>query len=79
MVWKLNDHPVIIYNSVKELLDLSKAGNIPKPRAQIISIGVEMIWKTQDFKTSLSELFECPAVQHTWQIFKYHSTDTHSV
>ena len=70
MVWKLNDHPVIIYNSVKELLDLSKAGNIPKPRAQIISIGVEIIRKTQYFEIDFREQFERPAVEHTWKILK---------
>ena len=49
MVWNLNDPPIIVYNTVEELVDLAAAGNLPKTKAQIVTIGVEMIRKTQDF------------------------------
>ena len=37
-----------------------------------------MIQKTQDFETGLSEWFDCPTVDYTWQIFKSHFTSTHT-
>ena len=49
MVWNLNDTPIIVYNTVEELVYLAAAGNVPKTQAQIFTIGVEMISKTQDF------------------------------
>ena len=65
MVWNLNDPPVIVYNAVDKLVALAEAGNIPKTQAQILTIGVEMIRKTQAFETGLNEFFEHPAVEHT--------------
>ena len=41
MVWNLNDPPVVIYRSFKELLALSAAGNDPKIQDQIVTIDVE--------------------------------------
>ena len=53
MVWNLNDPPIIVYNAVKELVSLELSCNIPKTQAQIVTIGVEMISKTQYFETFL--------------------------
>ena len=78
MVWNLNVPPIIFYNAVEELVALSKAGNVPKEKAQNVNIGVEIIMKTQDFETVLSEWFKNPAVEHTWQVFKYHFIDSHT-
>ena len=78
MVSNLNSPPIIVYNAVKELVSLAKAGNFPKTQAQIVNIGVEMIQKAQDFGTGLSERFKHPKVDHTWQVFKSHFTDFHN-
>ena len=53
LVWNLNNFPVILYNAVKELVDLSAAGNFPKTQAQIANFTVKMIQNTQDFETGL--------------------------
>ena len=47
---------------------LEKAGHVPKTQAQIVNIGVEIIRNTQDFETGISERFERPLVEYTWQI-----------
>ena len=65
MVWNLNNIPVIVYNTVKELVVLSKSDNVPKTQAQIVNIGVEMILMIQDSETGISEWFEIPEVDHT--------------
>ena len=70
MVCNLNYTPVIVYNAVEELLALTAAGNVPNKQAQIISIGVEIIRKTQYFEIDFREQFERPAVEHTWKILK---------
>ena len=49
----LNDPTSVVYNSVKELLDLASAGNFPKTQAQIANFTVKMIQNTQDFETGL--------------------------
>ena len=46
MIWNLSNPPLILYNSVKELVDLAASGNVPKTQSQIVTIGVEMIRKT---------------------------------
>ena len=69
MVWNLNDPLVIDYRVVKELLVLSAAGNVPKIQDQIVTIGVEMIRKTQYFETGFRKWFEHPAVKYTWHIY----------
>ena len=38
IVCNLNDPPVIVCNAVEELVDLSKAGNVPKTQSQILSL-----------------------------------------
>ena len=69
MVCNLNSTPVIVYSTVEELVDLSASGNVPKTQDQIVTIGVEMIRKTQYFETGLSKWFERPAVKYTWHIY----------
>ena len=78
MVWKLNDPPIIVYNTVEELVDLAAAGNLPKTKAQIVTIGVEMIRKTQDPETGLIEWFKRPAVEYTWNTFMPHLIEAHT-
>ena len=63
LVWNLNNSPVILYNAVKELVDLSASDNFPKTQAQIINIGVEMIQKNQYFETGISECFKRLSIQ----------------
>ena len=46
LVLKINDPPVVVYNTVKELVDLSTVDNVPNKKAQILNIGMEMILKT---------------------------------
>ena len=53
MVWNLNNPPVIVYITVRELVDLTTEGNVSKTQDQIVTIGVEMIRKTQDPETGL--------------------------
>ena len=48
---------------------LAEAGNVLKIKDQIVTIGVEMIRKTQYFETGLSEIFERPVVKYTWHIY----------
>ena len=78
MVWNLNNPPVIFYNTVKELVVLSKVGNVTKTQDLIFNIGMEMIWTAQDFEIGISEWLECPVVEHTWQNFKLHLKATHT-
>ena len=78
MVWNLKDNPVIVYNTVKELVVLSKVGNVTKTQDLIFNIGMEMIWTAQDFEIGISEWLECPVVEHTWQNFKLHLKATHT-
>ena len=73
MVWNLKDNPVIVYNTVKELVALSKTCNFPKTQDKIFNIGVEIVRKTRDFGTGLIEWFERPAVGHTWYILNTNS------
>ena len=40
MIWNINYSPVILYNSVEELVALSATYNVPKAQAKIFSIGV---------------------------------------
>ena len=49
-------------------MDLSTEGNVSKTQDQIVTIGMEMIWKTQDPETGLIEWFKRPAVEYTWKI-----------
>ena len=65
MVWNLNDPPVIVYIAVEELVALAEAGNVLKIQDQSVTIGVEMIQKTQYFETGLRKWFERPAVKYT--------------
>ena len=66
IVWNIIINPAIVYNTVEELVYLSKANNFPKTQAQTIKIGVEMIRKTHNFETGHSEWFERPEIQHMW-------------
>ena len=69
MVWNLNDPPVIVYIAVEELVALAEAGNVLKIKDQIVTIGVEMIRKTQYFETGFRKWFERPSVKYTWHIY----------
>ena len=54
MFCNLNDPPFIVYNAVEELVALSLYINIPKTKAQIFTIAVEMIRMSRYFKIGLS-------------------------
>ena len=78
MVWNLNNPPVIVYITVRELVNLATEGNVSKTQDQIVTIGVEMIWKTQDPETGLIEWFKRPAVEYTWNTFMPHLIEAHT-
>ena len=66
MIWNLNDPPVIVYNAAEEFVALAKTVNVPNTQAKIINTGVNIIRRTQDFETGLSEWFDSPEVEHVW-------------
>ena len=47
-------------------MDLDNVVNVPKTQAQVFNIGVEIIGKTREFETGISEWFEHPTVEHMW-------------
>ena len=67
MVWNLNNPPFVVFSVVRELVALSSEGNVSKTQDQIVTIGMEMIWKTQDSETGLRDWFKRPAVDYTWK------------
>ena len=57
MVLNINYPPVIVYNILKELMDLSTEVSVPNTQAKIVTISVEMIQKNQYYETGLSKWF----------------------
>ena len=53
IVWNLNDPPIILYITVRELVSLAVSGNVTNTQTQIFTICMEMMQKTQDFETGL--------------------------
>ena len=53
IVWNLNDPPIILYITVRELVSLAVSGNVTNTQTQIFTICMEMMQKTQDFDTGL--------------------------
>ena len=77
-MYNTSDPPIVIFNAIEELSNLSKAANIEKLQQQIINYGLEILRQTGEFETSMTTWFHKAPVDLTWSNFKKYFTDAHT-
>ena len=77
MMYQTNNFPIVIFNAIEELANLSKATNLEKSQQQTMNYGLELLRRNGQFKTSLTTWVKKSPSDPTWLNFKKHFMEAH--
>ena len=65
-IYNTTDPPIVIFNAIEELSNLSKTANLEKLQQQITNYGLEILRQNGEFKTSITTWINKPPFDLTW-------------
>ena len=77
-VYNISDPPIIRFNAIEDLSNLSNAANFEKLHQQIINYGLEIQRQNNEFETSMTTWFQKAPADSTWSNFKKYFADAHT-
>lgn len=73
--WDPAEPITILFNKIDDLMELAIAAELPKTDEQIVSLGLTLIKKTNDFENALLQWYQRHNSQKSYREFKNHFTD----
>ena len=70
--WDTADPITILFNKIDDVIQMATAAGVPKTDEQIVSLGLQLIKKTNDFEQALLQWYQRHDTQKTYREFKQH-------